>query len=426
MDPTLYKAAVEGNVQLMKTDVEVGCQVTPQGNTILHLAALYGHFDLAREVLAVSPALLCRQNKKNETALHVAAKEGHTEVVRLLLSGAIGEAKETLMRMTDDNGDTTLHKAVRKQHVEVVRVLVKEDPECEFPANKAGETPLFLAAESGFYDALVEILESCKTPTYAGPCHRTALHAAIIHGREAMPFTELMFFYYSYAFYRTDVFGICVQKKIYGVVVLNIESIYKLHHGSLLKNLLRFGQFGGRDFEIKREEKRMPTTENETETRWENYKGRIDNYMKVAQTHLVVATLIAAVTFTAGLTLPGGFDNNPGPNQGMALLIRKAVFKAFVVTNAISFVCSSGAVFSYIAMAAIDAFAKNLAAITLLYRLSTFWLFFALAAVMLAFVTGTYATLAHSTTTLAIVVSALSSIYFFMLFVYMSAMKYGL
>ncbi|XP_059307790.1 uncharacterized protein LOC132059249 [Lycium ferocissimum] len=120
----------------------------------------------------------------------------------------------------------------------------------------------------------------------------------------------------------------------------------------------------------------MPKTENETETRWENYKERIDNYMKVAQIHLVVATLVAAATFTAGLTLPGGFDNNPGPNQGMALLIRKTAFKAFIVTNAISFVCSSGAVFSYIAMSAIDAFSKNLAAITLLYGLATFWLFF--------------------------------------------------
>ncbi|KAM3236625.1 hypothetical protein P3L10_016662 [Capsicum annuum] len=190
MEPTLYSAAMRGNigdgdfilVDHLKRDEENGYQVTPKGNTVVHVAALYGHSHFVAEVLKITPALLRCQNKKNETALHIAANEGHTEVVRVLLACVEDHnTKEKLTTMTDASGDTALHKAVRSQHLDVVKLLVKEDPEFEFPPNHAQETPLYLAAESGFHDALIVILESCKKPTYAaGPSNRTPLHAAVI------------------------------------------------------------------------------------------------------------------------------------------------------------------------------------------------------------------------------------------------------
>ncbi|KAM3345509.1 hypothetical protein P3S68_025218 [Capsicum galapagoense] len=188
MDPTLYNAVVEGNIsngdfslaEYLKRDEDNPYQVTPSGNTILHVAAHYGHSHFVAEVLKISPALLCHRNKKNETALHVAANEGHIEVVHSLFSTE-EHHKETLMRITDENGDTALHKAVRSRHQNVARLLVKEDPAFEFPSNKARETPLYLAAESGLREALSEILNSCKQPTSsAGPLNRTTLHAAVI------------------------------------------------------------------------------------------------------------------------------------------------------------------------------------------------------------------------------------------------------
>ncbi|KAF3653405.1 putative ankyrin repeat-containing protein-like isoform X1 [Capsicum annuum] len=149
MDPTLYNAAVEGNIsggdfslaEYLKRDEENPYQVAPTGNTILHVAAHYGHCHFVAEVLKISPALLCHRNKKNETALHVAANEGHIEVVHSLLS-MDEHYKETLMRMTDENGEIALHKAVRSRHQDEARLLAKEYPEFEFPSNKAQETPL--------------------------------------------------------------------------------------------------------------------------------------------------------------------------------------------------------------------------------------------------------------------------------------------
>ncbi|KAH0673571.1 hypothetical protein KY284_024658 [Solanum tuberosum] len=72
-----------------------------------------------------------------------------------------------------------------------------------------------------------------------------------------------------------------------------------------------------------------------------------------AQTHIVVAALLVTVTFAAGFTLPGGFESDKDSlDKGMAILTKKSAFCAFVVTDAIAFVCSAGAVFSYFVMAA--------------------------------------------------------------------------
>ncbi|KAM3236420.1 E3 ubiquitin-protein ligase mib1-like [Capsicum annuum] len=194
MDSKLYKAAMEGNTgngdfllaDYLNRDEENGYQVTPKGNTVLHVAALYGQSGFVPQVIDITPALLCCKNKKNETALHLAANKGHKDVVEVLLRGVdvagqpVGINKETLMRMTDDSGDTALHKAVRTGCVDTVRLLVEQDPDFEFPANNAGETPLYLAAESGVVNCLSEILEHCNRPTYSSPCGQTALHAAII------------------------------------------------------------------------------------------------------------------------------------------------------------------------------------------------------------------------------------------------------
>ncbi|KAK4713679.1 hypothetical protein R3W88_019586 [Solanum pinnatisectum] len=160
MNPTLYIAAKQGNTGggtfLLADDVirdeRNEYQVTPKGNT-----ALYGQSGYL-EQSDITFELLCFTNNKNETALHLAAHEGHTDVVRVLLGVVGGESqrnnKETLMRMIDDNGDTALHKAVRTGCLHTVTLLVQGDPEFKFPPNNAGETPLYLAAESGSLSCL--------------------------------------------------------------------------------------------------------------------------------------------------------------------------------------------------------------------------------------------------------------------------------
>lgn len=92
---------------MLENEIPLLDQVTFQGNTILHLAAIYGHDQLARRILdhelsvlrSWNPnlngnfvpnfshyqTLLVRQNSKGDLALHVAAAAGHDLIVDLLV-----------------------------------------------------------------------------------------------------------------------------------------------------------------------------------------------------------------------------------------------------------------------------------------------------------------------------------------------------
>ncbi|PHT49220.1 hypothetical protein CQW23_13428 [Capsicum baccatum] len=536
MDPTLYKAAVRGNIgdanfllaDHLKRHEENGYQVTPKGNTVLHVAALYGHSHFAAEVLKVTPAMLRCQNKKNETALHIAANEGNTEVVRVLLARIeYHNIKKKLTRMMDGSGDTALHKAVRSQHLDVVKLLVKEDSEFEFPPNHAQETPLYLAAESGFHDALIIILESCKKPTYAaGPSNRTPLHAAVIQehkdcirslwrwnkplceepdlwGWNSLHYavklgmedvvSDMLAWKKSLVYLPagsendwttaihiaasegdvnmiTNLLNHCPdccdmlnsnnQNALHVAVFFNQDELICFlldndeydslvdepdsdgntplhllaasdnhvreliyHHRAkkmsfnkqnqtpldialsrivtsqkekLVRDLCSIGRFGKRDLEVKRKYEYQPLTKDDRDKAKKAYQTAVERIMKVAQIHIVVATLIMTVTFAAGITLPGGFESDPDShNNGMAILTRKTAFRAFVVSDAIAFTCSAVPIFIYFVMANLSTKLEH-KDIEKLCNRAIIFLGVSMLAVVIAFVTGMFATLSHS------------------------------
>ncbi|MFQ6664567.1 hypothetical protein Gotur_031636, partial [Gossypium turneri] len=55
-----------------------------------------------------------------------------------------------------------------------------------------------------------------------------------------------------------------------------------------------------------------------------------DRLEKEREVHLVVAALIATVTFAAAITVPGGLKKEKGSEQGIPFLIHDATLKAFV------------------------------------------------------------------------------------------------
>ncbi|KAG5554685.1 hypothetical protein RHGRI_012295 [Rhododendron griersonianum] len=200
MNPSLYTSAMEGNVAELRQHKDVlDGELTPNHNTVLHVAAQFGRVNYVEEVLKECPSLLHWRNTRGETPLHMAAREGRAEIVEALIvrakeletqkleSGWGGAVKE-MLRATNVDGDTALHMAARNCHLEeakylkAVKLLTKEDPVFQHPPNKVEETPLYLAAERGDKGVTVvlALLETCTSPTYSGPEGRTALHVAAL------------------------------------------------------------------------------------------------------------------------------------------------------------------------------------------------------------------------------------------------------
>ncbi|KAF7144438.1 hypothetical protein RHSIM_Rhsim04G0193100 [Rhododendron simsii] len=194
MDSSLYRAAMDGDIDvLINSKDNLENKFTPNNNTILHVATQFGYIQCVMEILNICPSMYRKVNSRGDTALHVAAREGHSSVVQALIEYAkalneemengAGTAKD-MMRVANEEGDTALHEAVRNHHPVAVQLLTAEDPEFCHPANKAEETPLYLAAERGYVGLLCVILENCDAPVYGGPGGRTALHAAVVHNFE--------------------------------------------------------------------------------------------------------------------------------------------------------------------------------------------------------------------------------------------------
>ena len=70
-------------------------------------------------------------------------------------------------------------------------------------------------------------------------------------------------------------------------------------------------------------------------------KKEEDAMSKARESHLVVAALIATVTFAAAFTLPGGYNSD----RGTAILAKKTSFKIFVIADTISLMLSILAIF---------------------------------------------------------------------------------
>ena len=194
MDPKLYKAAADGNIDALHLFDDIPYQLTPKGNTVLHIAAQFGQAELVHKTLIQWPSLsslLQQPNKKGDTPLHLAAREGHLTAVKNLIAATKqiqgGAAVcEVMLRMSNEEGDTALHEAVRYHHSEVVKLLIEEDTEFSYGANSEGNTPLYIAADRGFRDLVQVILDKSSSPAHSGIKGRTALHGVVILNDQGM------------------------------------------------------------------------------------------------------------------------------------------------------------------------------------------------------------------------------------------------
>ncbi|KAK3190209.1 hypothetical protein Dsin_029770 [Dipteronia sinensis] len=381
----LFKAAAEGNIEPFKRiDQQQLCLnliVTPIKNTVLHIniSSEEASMKFMEEILKICPSLLLQVNAQGDTPLHFAAKFEHIAIVDVLIKLAraqrdqesesgIGAVRQ-MLRMTNNKGNTALHEAMQYKGVRgLVKILVKEDPDFLYSTNNIGETPLYIAAENGFLQGATELLKNCSSVAHEGPNGKTALHAAVMIN---IPVLHNSF--------NSIISEVRVNPSAVNKRNISAANAYNYGYPELKREIMALSE----DIED------GPYVRGILRRKC-NYLDEHFKQLKGAkESHLIAAALIATVTFAAAFTLPGGYKNEEGKHQGTAILSRNSAFQAFIITDAIVMVFSTSAVFIYVVMS-LDMFKKYIN----LFELGAWITVVAMGAMVMAFVTGTYAVLA--------------------------------
>ncbi|KAB2605099.1 ankyrin repeat-containing protein [Pyrus ussuriensis x Pyrus communis] len=294
----LVKIMVSKNPGMMK-------EVDTLGWTPLHYAALWGNSGTVSILLQADSSASYILDKSGLSALHVAAYAGHTSIMEEVI-----RCRPDTCDLLNHKGQTVLHAAVLGGQTSVVEYILKTPKFAGLidEADADGNTPLHLSA---IYkeDGLREILTN--DPRVNKSALNDKLYTAFdILLQDHDNFTQV---FDTSIDPRSELIG---PVKSIGMPFLQ-EQI--LHHIIELEPTDK-----ERSSEPAIADKKEKPLEDTDEELWKKF-----------DTNLLIATLIATVTFTAAFTMPGGLKDD-----GTPVLQDKASFQVFLLFDSLSFILS--------------------------------------------------------------------------------------
>ncbi|KAI6693240.1 hypothetical protein NL676_020950 [Syzygium grande] len=450
----LHIAAGIENADVLRTllevidDEQLAAQANDRGDTPLHVAARAGRVRMA-ELLLDRGSDVDKANKAGNTALHEAVKNVETGDLRILLRllqavdgnevlsseiggmppvhGAVvhrrldmliemsGQKKE-LFDLRDDGENTPLHLAAYENYVEGVEFLVDEFSSSAFEHNSEGYLPIHVACKMGHIETIKKLLQHWPDPEELPSLEKqqNILHVAAKYGRTSVvkyilgnPELEKLLnvkdeegntpLHVATMKWQSEVLLFLTRDKrvnlklvnhsnltALDIVDENLEGIDAPLHQSLTRTILvTAGAPRSKDKTI--------CWPNDTGPRRDLEPPDLDRLKDAADIRMVVATLIAAMTFASGFSVPGGF-NGSEPDAGIATLLNKPMYGVFVTCNSIALYSSVIAVVILLWTQINDSNGVHHA-----LRKARIPLLIALATMSVAFMAGVYVTVSKRT-----------------------------
>ncbi|KAL3501979.1 hypothetical protein ACH5RR_036428 [Cinchona calisaya] len=294
----------------------------PGGKTALHAAAIRNSPECVVLILAALRQLTKHVDECGWTALHYAAKYNHRQVVNLFLSA---DKSLSYIAARKDSGKTALHVAVIHGNLDVVQEILSHCPDCWEGITSKAQNVIHLAVENERGQVLEFIIENSwaidlinkKDVNGNTPLH---LYVAtnVLQGHNLVNHPGL----------DRSVFN---KAGLTPLDIISMDEMVTQRQMAIRDELVQAGATLGR---------RNNNITRSVEDKASNKSDELEH----AQAYTIVATLVITVTFAAGFTVPGGFDIDKGPNEGMAVLARKAAFIVFVVSDSFAMMLSMVAV----------------------------------------------------------------------------------
>ncbi|XP_074378084.1 uncharacterized protein LOC141719603 [Apium graveolens] len=421
---------------------------TVELETALHTAVRYNHNNVVELLVKEDPGQPHIQNKYKETPLYMASVRNNTDIIKTILHNCelpdlqqlLLEKRKELINVADNHGWTAFHFVAHSDACTLVKDLVSAGKAVGYrPDKRYKRIPLHLAAFDGNVKVMEELVKyDPDTWEILDGKGRNILHMALEKDR-----TRVISFILSRGFKANN--NLFIQRDNEGNTPLHLMAKLRRYLPEIMNHSKVYSEL---DCEIINDEHLSPldvlylgqqtdTTANmvsvfriskalikaNIKQHWDLWHGqrqtdvekgailekhyqqigeeRINRFKNVINARMVVAALIATVALTAGFAMPGGFNEQ----RGYPGLLRKAAFKAFVLTDAIALLSSVSALLLYFVTTMIS----SLLDVKRLIIASASLNVVSIIAMMLTFSTGTYAVLAPSSD-LAISVCVLSSV----------------
>nr|XP_048318049.1 protein ACCELERATED CELL DEATH 6-like [Ziziphus jujuba var. spinosa] len=371
----LYMAAERGYREIMlkilkkfKSPATGG----PNGRNILHVATIHKDKDMIKNILEKMGALMLKEADENGlTPLHHAAYIGYLPAVKLFLQYPIGREA---VYMKSKIGNTALHLAAHSNHKETMLEIIKRCLGCCELVNDKGWNILHSAVHSRDTTGLA-----------MGSILKMKALSSLLNEKDNEGNTPLHY--------------IANAVNIQRAALIDHPQVDKMAFNKQNQNALDLASTAQAFVQRKNSFKKRLQNHGlrlgiriNTRSNNEEENSTLHELEDLQNTNLIVAALIATVTFTAGFTVPGGFFSEKGPLQGTPILGKSPAFKTFIIMDTLAMALSSSAVFIHIFLRFRDEVSR-----LYLYFLTAFVLTtWAMVAMVVAFVTGTYAMLGYS------------------------------
>ncbi|CAN6541411.1 unnamed protein product [Malus baccata var. baccata] len=371
----IYLAAERGYLPLvskMLKNCSVPTYTGPNGRRALHAAVIQMDKEMTEELLKADRTLSKAADELGCTPLHLAARIGSVSIVKQLLANDRSTAY-----IADKDGATALHFAASEGNLDVMKELISQCPDCCELVDNKFQNVLYYAIQNKQNQIVKYVLGDAWLRNILlngmDVDGNTPLHHLATHSPKSIDLLDG---------HNVDWMAFNKQNlNAFEIVLANDDDINTLLLQELYGKILR--ATGVRP---------SPGTQRN--------KVMGESLQKAKETHLVVATLIATVTFAAGFTMPGGYQSEKGPDQN-------AAFKAFVLTDTLAMAMSSCSVLVLL-YSSIHTKRNYKGTFQLAVSL-TIW---ALVAMVVAFITGTYAVLGGHSPGIAIAACVLGCIFF--------------
>ncbi|GMJ07601.1 hypothetical protein HRI_004429300 [Hibiscus trionum] len=307
LENKLYEAAEEGSVtillELIRHDrllldrVLVNYAV----ETPLHVAAMLGRTDFVKEVIQRKPEFTKEVDSKGSSPLHLASAKGYVEMVKALLF-----VNPDMCLAVDKEGRNPLHLAAMKGQVQVLKELVRVRPQAARIAVALGGTIMHLCVKYGQFEALrllVEVMNDHEIVNAKDDYGMSILHLAVAYKQ-----IEIIKFLLSGT--GVEVNGLNAN----GLTALDVlaQSRRGLKDFEMAESLRGAGAL--KAAEISYPGPRIVRLSTETAPllardghQWVEKTFKKEDWLtRKRDSLMVVASLMATMSFQTGLTPPGG------------------------------------------------------------------------------------------------------------------------